>query len=195
VKRAFWAVIFLGATFFAGDPSQEAVAIEPGEPGLNSVQGLDYAFLSGGRIVIKVVFRDEIKEPPAIFKSYHPTPQIVVAFGGTVSALARGPVEVGQRELRSLQVVQSGTRSRLLIKLLRPMVHETEWTGAELLITLRRQESGATGDAPWRLPGAARAAPKHAVRDVGYVRMKTELEGAGDYLAYQASGRFAVSPR
>jgi type IV pilus assembly protein PilQ len=262
MKPSFWALLVLCATLLAGGPLREAVSAEPGEAALNSVQGLDYAMLSGGRIVIKVVFRHEIRKPPTLFKSYHPSAQIVLAFGDTVSALAKGPVEIGKRGLRSLQVVQSGTRTRLVINLLGLMVHETEWTGNVLLITLRRPDAGAAGEAAWRLSETVHAAPKHAVRNVGFqrgsagegrviveladaatpinvrrqgkalivdfldsalppqlerrldvgdfgtavraieayrlgnnVRMKIELEGAGDYIAYQASGSFVVSPR
>lgn len=106
----------------------------------NSLRSLDYATLGGGKIMIKVVFGSELAEPPSVFKTYHPTMRMVLEFSGVASAVPKQPIKIEQGDLRALQVVQSGTRTRLIISLLRPMIQETEVAGNELLITLRRPE-------------------------------------------------------
>ena len=260
-----WPLLVLFWVSLVGGAVREAVSAEPqrsAAPASNSVQALDYAILPGGRIIIKLVFKTELKERPPVLVNYHPATSIVLDFADTGSALGKDPVEVNQRGLRSLQVIQAGTRTRLVVSLVRPLVHEIALQGKELLITLRRPEGVTTGDVSRRFADTALGAPKHALREVAFqrgetgegriiveladaatpievrqqgkalivdfldstlplqlerrldvldfgtpiraietyrlgnhVRMKIELEGAGEYSAYQVSRRFIVSPR
>lgn len=105
---------------------------------LNSVQSLDYAFLGGGTIAIKIAFKNELHAPPRVFTTYHPATRIVLEFANMHSKVGREPIQVRRHELLSLQVVRSGRRTRVIIRLLSPMIRETESTGNELLIMLRR---------------------------------------------------------
>lgn len=268
-----WPIWVLFWIFLVGGAMHEAVSAEPQssatppassgqQPALNRIQALDYAILPGGKLVIKLVFRHELREPPAVFASYHPTARMVLDFANTVSEVGKEPVEVGQRELRSLQVVQAGTRTRLVINLARPVVYETALKGNELLITLQRPQAGTTGDVRRWFPNAEPAAPRHNIREVNFqraaagegrvivelsntttpidirqhgktlivdfldsalpprlerrldvrdfgtavqaiesyrlgnnVRVKIELEGTGEYSAYQVSRQLIVSPQ
>lgn len=149
MRRHRWPVLVLagGLCLAAGAAPEGIRAASHGAPApsageqraaLNSLQALDHAILPGGNIVIRLVFRYEVKEPPRFFASYHPRAQIVLDFANTASELRNDPVEVGQRVLRSLQVVQEGDRTRLIINLVSPVVRETAHSGREVLITLRR---------------------------------------------------------
>lgn len=257
-----WPLLVLFWPFLVGGTVHEAVSAEPQQTALNSVQALDYAILPGGNIVIRLALKHELREPPSVVASHHPTANIVMDFAGTVSEIGKHPVEVNQRGLRSLQVVQAGTRTRLVISLVRPLVYETALKGKELLITLQRPQGAASGDAGRRFADAAPGATKHALREVAFqrgetgegriivelsdtatpievrlqgkalivdfldstlplqlerrldvgdfgtavraietyrlgnhVRMKIELEGAGEYSAYQLSRQFIVAPQ
>ena len=88
-----------------------------------------------------------LQAPPGWVVNHHPINRIAFDFPDTVSAAGKQPIEVGQRGLRSIQVVQGGTRTRLVLKLDRPFVFATSLEGKELLITLRRPRSGAVRDA------------------------------------------------
>ena len=77
--------------------------------------------------------------------NHHPIKRIAFDFPDTVSAAGRQAIEVGQRGLRSIQVVQGGTRTRLVLKLERPFVVATSLEGKELLITLRRHAPAPCG--------------------------------------------------
>lgn len=138
MKRSLLAIPVLCAAFLGAGTIRNAVPAEAGETTFNSVQGVDYALQPGGRIAVKVVFRHQLKDPPVVFKSFHPKTQIVLGFSDTVSSLPKKPVLIGQRELISLHVVQSGTQTRLIIGLLRPMIQKFDVSGNELLVTLRR---------------------------------------------------------
>jgi len=232
------------------------------QPALNGVQALDYAILPGGRIVIKLVFKNELKERPPVVVNYHPIASIVLDFADTGSALGKAPVEVKQRDLRNLQVVQAGSRTRLVIALAVPLVYEIELKGGELWLTLRRPGAAASREPGRWFPERTSGAPKHDVRGVAFqrvesgegriivelsdtatpievrqqgkalivdfldstlppqlerrldvqdfatpiraietyrlgnnVRMRIELEGAGEYSAYQVNRRFVVAPQ
>jgi type IV pilus assembly protein PilQ len=106
----------------------------------NSVQQLDYAML-GGRTVIRLIFREELKDRPRVIATYHPAPNIAMDFDNFSSVLEKDLVEVGQRDVRSIQVLPGANRVRVVIKLTRPVPYEMEIMGRELLITLHRPVS------------------------------------------------------
>lgn len=104
----------------------------------NSIRQVEYAIVSGGRTVIRLRFRNELKEKPAVVVGYHPAAYLSLDFLDTVNESSAEVVEVGQRELRSLQLVHAGNRLRLVIRLGRPAPYEIEINGNELLVTLHR---------------------------------------------------------
>ena len=115
-----------------------------------SLQRIDYAELAGGRTVIRLTFSAELKERPPIVSTHHPSPNITMDFVDTSSALSKETIEVGQRVLHSVQVLRAGNRLRVVLKLTRPVAHEIEISGRELLLTLHRpiQVSGLGGRPP-----------------------------------------------
>lgn len=134
----------------------------------NTLQAVDYALLPAGGILVKVVFRDELKAPPAILVNHHPVFRIALDFADTVSAAGKQPFDVGQGGLRSFQVAQSGTRTRLVLNLDRPFTHETVVKGNELLITLQRRQPSAARDVTgWSQP-AVPDAPQGTLREVAF---------------------------
>lgn len=166
-----WAVLTLLWLCVAGGQMQEAVSAEVRtQPGLNNVQALDYATLPGGRIIVKLVFRDEPGQPPLVLTNYHPTASIVLDFPDTTSALGKEPVEVKQSGVHSLHLMQVGSRTRLVIALDRPLVHEITLKGKELWIMLQRPDAASSRDAGWGLPDTASASPRHGLREVAFER-------------------------
>lgn len=163
IDKPIWVLFWV---FLLGGAMHEAVSAEPlhsatpaasgGErqPELNSVQVLEYAILPGGKIVIKLVFKHELTAPPAVFASHHPTARIVLDFADTASETGKDLLEVGRFGLRSLQVVQAGTRTRMVINLARPVGYETAVKGKELLITLQHAEAATRSGILGRFSGA-----------------------------------------
>ncbi|MBM3358795.1 MAG: hypothetical protein FJY54_13860 [Betaproteobacteria bacterium] len=148
---------------------------QPSEPGgrpaaVNSVQALDYSVQPGGRIILRLVFRNELTKAPPVIVNYHPVANIAIDFHDTIRALAKDRVEVGQGGLRDIVLVQSGTRTRLVINLARPLLHEATPKGRELWITLWRPEPRASDGAYAQLSGAAPDAQRHSVVQVGFER-------------------------
>ncbi|MGH8661066.1 MAG: AMIN domain-containing protein [Burkholderiales bacterium] len=152
-------ILVLLGLLLAGAPPRDAPAAEgPAGTPTNTLQAVDYATVPGGAALVRVVFSDALRAPPGVMVNHHPIHRIAFDFPGTVSAAGRQPVEVGQRGLRRIQVVQSGTRTRLILELDRTLQFETALEGKVLLITLRRPDAGAADD------------PRYEIREVGFQR-------------------------
>ena len=102
----------------------------------NTLQSLDYAFFAGGKLAVRMIFKHDLAQSPGTFTIYHPSIRTVLDFENMHSAVSTEPIEVRQRDLWTLQVAQSGARTRVIIHLVRPMIREIEATGKELIITL-----------------------------------------------------------
>jgi hypothetical protein len=106
----------------------------------NTIQKVEYAIV-GARTLIRVRFRDALRERPPVLVGYHPTAYIALDLADTISEARKETIEVGERELRSVQLVPGDNRVRLIMKLARPAPYEMEVAGRELLITLHRPQT------------------------------------------------------
>lgn len=155
----------------AGVPQGDAYAADgPPPAGPNNLQAVDYALLPGGGALVKVVFTQSLQVPPGVIVNHHPSNRIAFDFPDTVSAAGKQPIQVGQRGLRSIQVVQSGRRTRLVLNLDRPFVFETSLEGKELLITLRRPQSDAARDAMRWSDETVPVALRYGLREIDFQR-------------------------
>ena len=130
--RWLWIALACGALH--GEVSRAA---PDGQSARLSLQQVDYATLSRGTTVIRLTFSAELKERPAVVVTYHPGASVALDFADATSEPRKQAVEVGQRDLRSIQVVSAGERLRVVVTLGRPMPYEIELTGRHLLLTLR----------------------------------------------------------
>ena len=128
--------LFLACLLGFAAPGIPAAQAQDAAP--NVVQSLDYAFFGGGKLAVKIVFKRDLGAVPDTFTTFYPAIRVVLDFSSMRSALGSEPMKVRQRELWGLQVVQSGSRVRVIIDLVRPMIKEMETTGNELLVTLHR---------------------------------------------------------
>jgi type IV pilus assembly protein PilQ len=123
----------------------------------------------GGKVVVRVTTKEPLKSVPPNFAVASPA-RIAFDFANTVNALGRASQDIAQGELRSMNVVQGADRTRLVLNLRRPVVHEAALEGRNLVITL--SETTVAQATP---PGVAHFAEgrpdvKHAVRDIDFRR-------------------------
>jgi type IV pilus assembly protein PilQ len=122
-----------------------------------------------GRTVVRVTTKEPLKSVPPNFSVASPA-RIAFDFANTVNALGRAVEDIGQGELRSMNIVQGADRTRLVLNLRRPLGHEATLDGNTLVITLAgapvAQPSGA-GVAQF---AEGRQDVKHAVRDIDFRR-------------------------
>lgn len=136
----------------------------------NTIEGISVSTQPGGKLVVKVSLKEAPASPPAGFTITNP-PRIAFDFLNTNSAVGRSTQEVGEGDLRSINVVQAGNRTRLVLNLSRAQTYNTQIEGQALLITLQgaaltEGPSGATTHFAEARPMDAR----HALRDVDFRR-------------------------
>src|SRR4051794_16703330 len=135
----------------------------------NTIEAFDVS-QQGGKTVVRVTTKEPLGNVPPNFAVSNP-PRIAFDFPNTANGLGRSSQDISQGELRSMNVVQGTDRTRLVLNLRRPVMHEASIEGRDMLITLSEATVSQTA------PGgqAARFADgrpdtKHAIRDVDFRR-------------------------
>src|SRR5919198_2179896 len=135
----------------------------------NSIEALDVT-QQGGKTLVRITTKEPLASVPPNFAVTNPA-RIAFDFANTVNALGRASQDVGQGDLRSMNIVQGTDRTRVVLNLRRPVTHEASVDGRNLLITLT--EPSVTATAPGGQVArfaAGRADTKHAIRDVDFRR-------------------------
>src|SRR5262245_54188674 len=135
----------------------------------NSIEGFDVT-QEGGKVVVRITMKDELKTPPPNFAVTTPA-RIAFDFSNTTNALGRAGQDIGQGELRSMNVVQGADRTRLVLNLRRQVAHEAKVDGRTLIVTLAEPAAAQLA------PGGqiahfaeGRANATHGIRDVDFRR-------------------------
>ncbi|MEW5864071.1 MAG: type IV pilus secretin PilQ [Pseudomonadota bacterium] len=134
----------------------------------NAIESFDVA-QQGGNIVVRITTREPLKSVPPSFSVVNP-PRIVFDFPGTANALGRNAQEIGQGELRSMNLVPGADRARLVLNLRRPVTHEAVLDGRTLVVTLAAAATAQAPAGPVAQFAEGRADVKHAVREIDFRR-------------------------
>lgn len=140
----------------------------------NSIESLMVS-KSGGSTVVKVGFRETPAAAPAHFSIANPA-RLVFDMPDTGNGLGYTAKAVNEGGLRSLNVVQSGDRSRLVLNLDRMTRFETRQEGKSWLISLLDEASGAAADARVQHFAGSDRPEAQSIRDIRFRRGK---DGAG----------------
>jgi len=136
----------------------------------NSIESFDVT-QQGGNVVVRITTKEPLKSAPPSFTVANPA-RIVFDFAGTSNALGRNAQEVGQGELRSMNLVQGSDRTRLVLNLRRTVTHQVALDGKNLVVTLSSAAAAASGAATGPAANFAegKADAKHAIREVDFRR-------------------------
>ncbi len=135
----------------------------------NSIEAFDVT-QQGGKLVVRVTTKEPLKGVPPNFTVATPA-RIAFDFANTVNALGRSSQDIGEGELRSMNVVQGADRTRLVLNLRRPVVHEAVVDGKRLVITLEPPVVASSGSSDKVAHFAeGRADAKHAIREIDFRR-------------------------
>ncbi len=91
--------------------------------------------IQGGVEVIRIDLSQAISAPPAGFAIQSPA-RIALDFPGVSNGLGRSTVDINQGNLRSVNVVQAGDRTRVVLNLKQATAYKTVMQGKSLLVTL-----------------------------------------------------------
>jgi type IV pilus assembly protein PilQ len=149
------------------------LALSPAQAQGNAIEAVNVSPQPGGRVLVRVTLKQPPANPPAGFTVNNP-PRIALDFAGTGNAMGKNVHDISEGDLRRINVVQAGERTRMVLELTRPVRYDTQVEGRTVLVTL-----AGSGD-----PLAAAAAPavtqrfaearvgdrRHAVRDIDFRR-------------------------
>ena len=139
-------------------------------PETNGIEAISVARQQGGNIVVKITLRQPLANPPAGFTISNP-PRIAFDFPNTENALGKNSQEVGDGDLRNLNIVQAGGRTRLVMNLSKSLGYDTKVDGKTVFITLQTS-SPATAAAPVtsHFAEVKQNDARHTLRDISFRR-------------------------
>lgn len=125
----------------------------------------------GANVIVKVKLKKPLTKPPIGFSITNPA-RIALDFSGTANATGKISQDIGLGDVRSVNVVQAGERSRLVFNLLRPLNYATVVEGDTVIVTIDGSGGLATAvnaagipvTTPDPTPG------KQALRDIDFRR-------------------------
>ena len=174
-----------------------AVRAADAPPTGNAVQSVETTTLPGGKVVVRINLKNALTATPAGFTVGNP-PRIALDLPDTGNAMGRNTVEANLGPLSSVNVVQAGTRTRLVLNLNKSVEYDARVDGKSLLIALGDVGAGtAPVNASPRFAEATPGAAHHSIRDVdfrrgaaGEARIVTTLSDAqaGINIRQQANG-------
>lgn len=154
---------FLTASLWA------AVALAQTPP--NSVEAFNVSQQSG-KVIVKLTLRDALKSQPGSFTVANPA-RIAFDLPNTVNGLGRNSQNIGEGELLSMNIVQAGERTRMVLNLRQLVGYDTQIDGKDLMIILAGAPAASgSGAASVTHFVEAKAVDTHTVRDIDFRRGK-----------------------
>lgn len=136
----------------------------------NSIESVNVSPQPGGKVVIRIGLKDALATAPAGFTVNNP-PRLAFDFANTGNALGRNVQNVSNTEVRRINIVQAGDRTRMVLELTRALNYETQLDGKTLLITLQGGAAGTVAAAvPARFAEPSGPAQSHSLRNVDFRR-------------------------
>lgn len=136
----------------------------------NSIESIS-ANQQGANVIVKIAMKNPVQKPPIGFSITSPA-RIALDFAGTGSSLNAPMQEVGIGDVRSVNIVQAGERSRLVFNLNRPLNYATAVDGNTVIVTIDGSGGVARAVNASGIPVAQAADPggKPAIRDIDFRR-------------------------
>lgn len=132
----------------------------------NSIQAFNVSTAPNGKLVLAVTLKNPLASLPGHFAASNPA-RLAFDFPGTENGLGKSAQEINRGDLRSVNVVQAGNRTRLVINLAQMMSYETRIDGNNLVITLGSLSAVAQTS---RFAEAMPGTQGHTVRDIDFHR-------------------------
>jgi type IV pilus assembly protein PilQ len=147
----------------------------------NTVESIDFSSVQGGKIIVKIGLKEPLAATPQGFAVTNP-PRIAIDLPDTVNGLNRNQIEAGEGDLRSVSVVQTANRTRLVMNLTRTLTYTQSVEGRQLIVTIDGSQAplggGAAAITPAAGPTVFAEAPagnnvRFNIRDVDFRRGNT----------------------
>ncbi len=156
LQRSFF-VCLLGIPAFAAAQENAIESISTNQQGAN--------------VIVKITFKKPVVKPPVGFSISNPA-RIALDFSGTTNATGATTQDIGLGDVRNVNVVQAGERSRLVFNLKRPLNYATAIDGTAVIVTIDGSGGVATAVNATGMPvsTASVAAGPQNIRDIDFRR-------------------------
>jgi type IV pilus assembly protein PilQ len=132
----------------------------------NSIEAFNVT-QQGGKVTVRIQTKSPLKSMPPNFTVASPA-RIAFDFPTTTNNLGRTSQDIGEGELRSMNLVQGVGKTRLVLNLRRSVAHDAVIEGNNLIITLTSlPATGGSGVAHF---AESRSDSGHAIRDIDFRR-------------------------
>jgi type IV pilus assembly protein PilQ len=108
----------------------------------------------GSNVVVRIAMKNPVTKPPIGFSITNPA-RIALDFAGTANSTGVATKEIGLGDVRNVNVVQAGERSRVVFNLQRPLSYVTSVEGNTVVVTINGN-GAPTAMAPAAAPSAMR---------------------------------------
>lgn len=140
-------------------------------PPSNSIDNLQVT-QQGDTTILKLTLREPLAAVPANFSIANPA-RVAFDFPATGNGLGRTSQQIGDGDLRSVNIVQVSDRTRLVVNLRRNLPFETRVEGNVLFISFLQSGAGVqASSAPTHFAEAKPEAGAQSIRDVNFRRGK-----------------------
>lgn len=178
-----WRGLFIAAAVLASAWSLPARAA----PAVQNISGA----VQGGAEVVRVEFSEPLAAVPSGFAIQAPA-RIALDVPGATNALGRNAVELNVGNLRSVNVVQTSDRARLVLNLKSPANYQARIDGKALLVTLEPTSATAAGGGSAQHFAESRNRDAMPIKDMDFRRGP---DGAGRLIVDLPSNQVGVDIR
>jgi type IV pilus assembly protein PilQ len=160
---------FLGVSGFLTAFLWAALALAQTPP--NSVETFNVS-QQNGKVIVKLTLKEALKSQPGSFTVANPA-RIAFDLPNTVNGLGRSSQRIGEGELLSMNMVQAGERTRMVLNLRQLVSYDTQIDGKNLIVVLAGATvaSASSGAAVTHFV-EAKQLDTHTVRDIDFRRGK-----------------------
>jgi type IV pilus assembly protein PilQ len=133
----------------------------------------------GANVIVRIAMKNAVTKPPIGFSITNPA-RIALDFAGTANSTGVATKEIGLGDVRNVNVVQAGERSRVVFNLQRPLSYVTSVEGNTVVVTISGNgaPSAMAPGAPASAPSASRSsagaggsiAAQGAIKDIDFRR-------------------------
>ena len=133
--------------------------------GENAIERIDAIQTTTG-VVVSIELKNPVSGVPPSFSVANPA-RVALDLPQTVNALGKNLVELNQGDVRSVNVVQAGGRSRVVVNLKRSVTHNVTVDGKRVLVALGGAAGATFAGAPAPAAATAAGAPVAAQATAG----------------------------
>ena len=113
----------------------------------NVVESIGFSSIQGGKILVKVGMKEPLAALPQSFAVTNPA-RIAIDIPDTTSGLGKTQVEAGEGDLKSVSVVQTANRTRLVMNLTRSLTYTAALEGKLLVVTIDGSQAPVSAAPP-----------------------------------------------